>query len=170
MGSNLLNWSNYYEMIVVGPLPFCNKDEWGVVVVMLDINCQVSDGISTTLNNSCKQGVWSFPISQVARAHCVVVCPYWNVIPHLVSIWSLVNRGDSTDAACRPANHLSSGLELTFWIFPILNLPVCFLVKCWRCRKMHKIDLDEKMFTFHVVGSKKEKRFFSMSLPLCYVL
>ena len=27
---------------------------------------------------------------------------------------------------------------------------------------MHKIDLDEKMFTFHVVGSKKEKRFFSM--------
>ena len=29
---------------------------------------------------------------------------------------------------------------------------------------MHKIDLDEKMFTFHVVGSKKEKRFFKMCI------
>ena len=29
---------------------------------------------------------------------------------------------------------------------------------------MHKIDLDEKMFTFHVVGSKKWKKIFNLCM------
>ena len=114
MGSNLLNWSNYYEMIVVGPLPFCNKDEWGVVAVILDNNCQVSDGISAEYF----KGFVSFPKSQL----CEVVCLYWNVIPHLVQIPSLVNRVQH----CRPA-----------WFF-ILNPKTSETWgmcsgQCWQC-------------------------------------
>ena len=33
---------------------------------------------------------------------------------HLVSIWSLVNRGDSIDAECRPANHLKLRFGFNF--------------------------------------------------------
>ena len=101
-------------MIVVGPLPFCNKDEWGVVAVILDNNCQVSDGISAEYF----KGFVSFPKSQL----CEVVCLYWNVIPHLVQIPSLVNRVQQ----CRPA-----------WFF-ILNPKTSETWgmcsgQCWQC-------------------------------------